>query len=146
MKKLTEVERLEIARRLAVMDRQMLVGVREVAVLYNTSIASIQQACSKNRLARGDVALRLPPRIGGLGRRVVWLHGDVRDCVAQAHAQAQALAVAQAQAHAATQAPGAAGTEHGQLDPATPAQAPDATKPSVKDQQSAKRMGRKRKA
>jgi len=146
MEKLTEADRLEIAKRLAVMDRQMLVGVREVAVLYNTSIASIQQACSKNRLARGDVALRLPPRVGGLGRRVVWLHGDVRDCVAQAHAQALALALAQAQAQAATQTPGAAGTGHSQPDQATPAQAPDATKPSGKDQPSATRMGRKRKA
>lgn len=142
MKKLTEAERLEIARRLAVMDRQMLVGVREVAVLYNTSIASIQQACSKNRLARGDVALRLPPRVGGLGRRVVWLHGDVRDCVAQAHAQTQA----QAQAHAAAPAPGAAGTGNGQPDQATPAQAPEAIKPSGKDQPGEARMGRKRKA
>jgi hypothetical protein len=84
MKKLTDAERLEIVKRLAVMDRQMLVGVREVAVLLNTSVASIQQACSKMRIARGDVALKLPQRVGGLGRRVAWLYGDVRDFLAQA--------------------------------------------------------------
>lgn len=82
MKKLTESERLEIAKRLAVSDRQMLIGVREVAVLFNTSVASIQQACSAKRIARGDVTLKLPPRVSGLGRRVAWRHGDIRDCLA----------------------------------------------------------------
>lgn len=91
MKKLTEAERLEIARRLAVMDRQMLVGVRELAVIYNTTVASIQQACSSTRVARGDVALRLPQRVAGLGRRVAWVYGDVRDCLAQVSSAAGIL-------------------------------------------------------
>lgn len=134
MRKLSDAERLEIARRLAVMDRQMLVGVREVAVLYNTTVASIQQACSVKRIARGDVALRLPERVSGLGRRVAWLHGDVRDCIAQA------------QAHAGSTAPGAAGADLGQPAKALQTGAQDATKTSSKPRQNAVRMGRKRKA
>lgn len=82
MKKLTEADRLTIAKRLAVLDRNVVVGVREVAVIYNTSVAAVQQACSAMRMARGDIGLRLPPRLQGLGRRVGWLHGDVRDFLA----------------------------------------------------------------
>lgn len=82
MKKLTEAERLEITKRLAVLDPQMLIGVREVAVSLNTSVASIQQACSAKRIARGDVTLKLPPRVSGLGRRVAWRYGDIRDYLA----------------------------------------------------------------
>lgn len=82
MKKLSEAERLAITKRLAVMDRNVVIGVREVAVLYNSTIPSVQQACSTKRLEKGGVNLKLPPRLQGLGRRVAWLHGDVRDALA----------------------------------------------------------------
>jgi hypothetical protein len=99
MKNLTEAERLEIAKRLAVLDRQMLVGVREVAVLLNTSVASIQQACSARRIARGDVTLKLPPRVNGLGRRVAWRHGDIRDCLEPLQTTTPAIATIGVPAH-----------------------------------------------
>lgn len=128
MEKLTEADRLAIARRLAVMDRQMIIGVREVAVLYNTTIASVQQACSKKRIARGDVALKLPPQVKGLGRRVAWFHGDVRDLLTQAHAASPA---ASSQVGASTEP-----TSGGVQDGATPAE-------PLKEK---KRTGRKRQA
>ncbi len=82
MKKLTEADRLAITKRLAAMDRGVIIGVREVAVLYNSTVPSVQQACSTKRLEKGGVNLKLPPRLQGLGRRVAWLHGDVRDALA----------------------------------------------------------------
>lgn len=92
MKKLSEADRLAIAKRLAVSDRNVVIGVREVAVIYNKSIGAIQQACSSMRVARGDVTLRLPPRVQGLGRRVGWLLGDVRDLLDRSRSQGAATA------------------------------------------------------
>lgn len=128
MEKLTETDRLAIAKRLAVMDRQMIIGVREVAVLYNTTIASVQQACSKKRIARGDVTLKLPPQVNGLGRRVAWFHGDVRDLLTKAQAASPATWL---QVGAPT-GPASSRVQDG----ATPAE-------PLKDK---KRMGRKRQA
>lgn len=92
MKKLSERDRLAIAKRLAVSDRSVVIGVREAAVIYNTTVAAIQQACSSMRVARGDVTLRLPPRVQGLGRRVGWLLGDVRDLLERSRDQLAAAA------------------------------------------------------
>lgn len=76
---LTDAERVAIARYLAVLDRGAVIGVREVAVLANTTPNCVYQATSEKRLARGDVTLKLPPRLRSIGRRVGWLHGDIRD-------------------------------------------------------------------
>jgi hypothetical protein len=43
MKKLSEAERLAITKRLAAMDRGVIIGVREVAVLYNSTVPSVQR-------------------------------------------------------------------------------------------------------
>lgn len=77
-KKLNDRERLRLARLLAVLDHDAVIGVDEVAVLLNTTPARIYQASSVARLARGDVRLRLPPRIPVLGRSLRWRHGDIR--------------------------------------------------------------------
>ena len=69
MKKLTNEDRIEIIRRLAVMDRNMVIGVAEVAVLHNTTIANVHQACSPARIARGWLNLHLPQRVQNNGRR-----------------------------------------------------------------------------
>lgn len=76
---LTDAERVAIARYLAVLDRGAVIGVREVAVLANTTPNCVYQATSEKRLARGDITLKLPPRLKSIGRRVGWLHGDIRD-------------------------------------------------------------------
>jgi hypothetical protein len=122
MRKLTEADRLTIAKRLAVLDRNIVIGVREVAVIYNTSVAAVQQACSAMRVARGDVGLVLPPRLQGLGRRVGWLHGDVRDFLAKGRPQSAVTAPAPIQAD----------------------QAPESAQVGLRDEQACKRMGRKR--
>jgi hypothetical protein len=124
MGKLTEADRLTIAKRLAVLDRHVVIGVREVAVIYNTSVAAVQQACSAMRVARGDVGLVLPPRLQGLGRRVGWLHGDVRDFLANGRPQSAVTAPAPMQAD----------------------QAPLSTQGGSRDEASRTRMGRKRHA
>jgi len=124
MRKLTEAERLTIAKRLAVLDRHVVIGVREVAVIYNTSVAAVQQACSAMRVARGDVGLVLPPRLQGLGRRVGWLHGDVRDFLAKGRPQLAVTAPAPIQADLT----------------------PQSTQGGSRDEPSRTRMGRKRHA
>lgn len=78
-RRLTDQERIKIARYLAVLDRDAVIGVREVAVLANTTPNFVYQATSPKRAARGDITLKLPPRVQSIGRRVGWLHGDVRD-------------------------------------------------------------------
>ena len=132
MKKLSEADRLAITKRLAVMDRNVVIGVREVAVIYNTTVAAIQQACSAMRVARGDVSLRLPQRVQGIGRRVGWLHGDVRDLLERGRAQAAASVVPADAGASPAQAPA-----EGQAQGAVPANEPTNDK---------KRMGRKRQA
>lgn len=77
--RLTDQERLKIARLLAVLDRDAVIGVNEVAVLLNTTRDRIYQASSAARMARGDVLLRLPERVRIIGRRLGWRHGDIRD-------------------------------------------------------------------
>ena len=131
MSKLTEADRLAITKRLAAMDRDMLIGVREVAVLFNTTVASIQQACSTMRIARGGVNLRLPRRIEGIGRRVAWLHGEVRDALA-------ASQVPQPPAVPQTATPTDPGTESDG--------AKTESAPSESGMPKKARMGRKRKA
>ena len=76
---LTDAERFAIARYLSVLDRGAVIGVREVAVLANTTPNCVYQATSEKRLARGDITLKLPTRVKSIGRRVGWLHGDIRD-------------------------------------------------------------------
>lgn len=76
---LTDAERIAIARYLAVLDRGAVIGVREVAVLANTTLNCVYQATSEKRVARGDISLKLPPRVKSIGRRVGWLHGEIRD-------------------------------------------------------------------
>lgn len=124
MRKLTEADRLTIAKRLAALDRHVVIGVREVAVIYNTSVAAVQQACSAMRVARGDVGLVLPPRLQGLGRRVGWMHGDVRDFLAKGRPQSAVTAPAPMQAD----------------------KAPQLAQGSLRDGDVSKRMGRKRHA
>ena len=51
MSKLTEADRLSIAKRLAAMDHDRVIGVREAVVPFNTTVALIQQACSTMRIA-----------------------------------------------------------------------------------------------
>jgi hypothetical protein len=77
-KKLNVQERIRIAHYLSVLDHDAVVGVDEVAVLLNTTPARVYQASSVARLARGDISLRLPPRLLILGRRLGWRHGDIR--------------------------------------------------------------------
>lgn len=78
-KKLTDGDRIRIARLLAVLDRNVVIGVREVAVLANTTPDRVYQASSDARVAQGGLSFRLPPKVQCLGRRAGWLHGDIRD-------------------------------------------------------------------
>lgn len=78
-KKLTDGERIHIARLLAVLDRNAVIGVREIAVLANTTPERVYQASSEARMAKGGLSFKLPPKVKCLGRRAGWLHGDIRD-------------------------------------------------------------------
>jgi len=81
MKKLTNADRIDIALRLAAMDRNVIIGVCEVAVLHNTTVGRIYQASSPAAVARGTVTLQLPEKVKCNGRRAGWLHGQVRDMI-----------------------------------------------------------------
>lgn len=91
--KLTDGERIRIARLLAVLDRNAVIGVREIAVLANTTPDRVYQASSEARMAKGGLSFKLPPKVKCLGRRAGWLHGDVRDmlghCIADSASEAQ---------------------------------------------------------
>lgn len=79
--KLTSTDRFEITRRLAVMDRDVVIGVAEVAVLHGTTIDRVYQASSAARAKKGHMTLRLPEKVKTNGRRAGWLHGEVRDLI-----------------------------------------------------------------
>ena len=91
--KLTDDERIRIARLLAVLDRNAVIGVREIAVLANTTPDRVYQASSSARVAKGGISLKLPPRVTSIGRSAGWLHGDVRDmlghCISDSVSEAQ---------------------------------------------------------
>ena len=118
MSTLTEADRLSTAKRLAAVDHDRVIGVREAVVPFNTTVALIQQACSTVRIAKGGFNLSLPRGIEGVGRRVAWFHGEARDALAMSQAQgpAQALSTeaasnlaaeaASAKAESAPSAPG----------------------------------------
>ena len=78
---MTSNERVDAARLLAVLDRDAIIGVREVAVLLNTTPGRVYQASSPARVAKGDVTLKLPPKVKSIGRRAGWYHGEIRDLV-----------------------------------------------------------------
>ena len=90
-RKLTNSERIRIARLLAVLDRNAVIGVREIAVLANTTLNFVYQASSPSRVAKGDISLKLPPRVKSIGRRAGWLHGDIRDMLGHCVADSPAL-------------------------------------------------------
>ena len=90
-RKLTDSERIRIARLLAVLDRNAVIGVREIAVLANTTPSRVYQASSTARVAKGGISLLLPPRVKAIGRRAGWLHGDVRDMLGQCASDATPL-------------------------------------------------------
>lgn len=80
-RKMTNNERVDAARLLAVLDRNAIIGVREVAVLLNTTPECVYQASSPARVAKGGVTLKLPPKVESIGRRAGWRHGDIRDLI-----------------------------------------------------------------
>ena len=82
-RKLTDNDRIRIARLLAVLDRNAVIGVREIAVLANTTPDRVYQASSTARVAKGGISLKLPPRVTSIGRSAGWLHGDIRDMLGQ---------------------------------------------------------------
>ena len=90
-RKLTDSERIRIARLLAVLDRNAVIGVREVAVLANTTPDRVYQASSAARVAKGGISLKLPPRVKAIGRSAGWLHGDIRDMLGQCIADSAPL-------------------------------------------------------
>ncbi len=128
MKKLTQLERTEIARRLSVLDRDAILGVEELAVLFNTTVARIYQASSPLRQSQCGMTLQLPEKVLINGRRACWLHGQVRDAIAQLAAR-PAPTKAPPQEQATQSGPG-----------------PEATESAPKPIPSKARMGRKRKA
>lgn len=76
--KLTDQDRLAIAKRLKASSDDSAVGVAEVAVLYNTTVARIYQCTSPAKVAAGKVTLCLPRALPNVnGRRKVWRLGDL---------------------------------------------------------------------
>lgn len=97
MPRLTDLQRLAIARRLRVSSEDAVVGVREAAVLYNTSVERIHQATAPTKVLAGKVTLKLPPSLPGLnGRQKVWRLGDLLEAIRAASAAAKAVGPATA--------------------------------------------------
>ena len=82
MEPLTDEKRAAIARRLAHLNRNAAVGPVEAAVVLNTTVGRIYQATSAKRIAKGEMNLKLPPRINLNGSRLTWRFGDILDLVA----------------------------------------------------------------
>jgi len=76
--KLNDQQRVCIANRLKASLEDSLVGVEEVAVLYNTTVQRIYQCTSPAKIAARRVTLKLPPPLSSInGRRKLWRLGDL---------------------------------------------------------------------